>query len=88
VWNPSKARTNIAKHGVTSEEAATVLADPLAIVMDDPDHSAEEQRFLTVGLSHRQRALVVSYVDRGEQVRIISAREATRGERLTYEEGE
>ena len=86
-WNPEKAAANLRKHGVPFEEATTVFGDPLAMNMPDPDHSLNEERFILLGLSHRLRLLVVAYVERGVQTRLISAREATRRERIQYEEG-
>jgi hypothetical protein len=71
---------------VTFEEAATVFGDPLSITIADPDHSGDEQRYLVLGLSSRRRLLVVAHSERGDAVRIISARRVTRRERRTYEE--
>jgi uncharacterized DUF497 family protein len=85
-WDPDKANRNLAKHGISFPEAATIFADPLAITFFDPDHSEEEDRFLTFGLSSDGRVLVVSHTDRDERIRIISARKATRKERKSYEE--
>jgi uncharacterized DUF497 family protein len=87
-WDPEKARFNLAEHGVLFDEAATVFGDPLAITVDDPDHSQEEERFLTTGLSSRQRLIIVSHTDRNARVRIISARIAAAAERKQYERGE
>lgn len=87
-WDPDKALGNVSKHGVSFQEAATVFGDPLAITYFDPDHSVEEDRFLTFGLSNLGRLLVVSHTDRGDQTRIISARAATRKERKQYEDGQ
>jgi len=84
-WDPSKARTNLRKHRVAFQEAATVLRDPLAITVLDPDHSQEEDRYITVGSSIRGRILMVAHTDRGDRTRIISARELTRAEREAYE---
>ena len=86
VWHPKKAATNHLKHGVAFEEAATVFADPLARIHDDPQHSARERREVIVGHSTRQRLLLVSFTERGQTVRLISARRATRYERKEYEE--
>ena len=86
-WEPDKAARNLAKHGVSFHEAGTVFGDPLAITFSDPDHSEEEDRFLTFGHSSEGHLLVVSHTDRGEFTRIISARRATRTERKLYEEG-
>lgn len=85
-WDPAKARHNLAKHGVDLSEAATVFGDPLSQTIPDPDHSVEEQRFVTMGMSFRQRLVVVAHTDTEERVRIISARRATRAERSQYEE--
>ena len=87
-WNSEKAISNERKHGVSFEEAVTVFADPLAITIDDPDHSMGELRFLTIGQSIMYRLLVVSHTERENQVRLISARTATRQERRSYESGE
>jgi uncharacterized protein len=87
-WNPSKARDNLAKHGVAFEEAATVFGDPLSMTVADPDHAVGEERFLTIGQSHPGRLLVVAHADRADAIRVISARAATRGERKIYEEEE
>ena len=86
-WNPSKAVSNVEKHGVSFEEAVTVFGDPLAATILDPDHSVGECRFLTTGLSCAQRLLVVSHTERASEVRLISARLATRQERRNYESG-
>ena len=86
-WNGKKASANARKHGVTFHEAATVFGDPLAITFADPDHSIDEQRYLTFGVSLFARLVVVSHVDRGERVRIISARPMTHGEKRIHEEG-
>jgi len=87
-WDPEKAHKNLAKHAVSFDEAATVFGDPLAVTIDDPDHSQEEQRFFTTGLSRRQRLLIVAHTDRQGRVRIITAREVTATEREQYESGE
>ena len=86
-WDPDKAARNLAKHGVSFQEAATVFGDPLAMTYGDPDHSEDEDRFLTFGHSSAGRLLVVSHTDRDDRTRIISARTATRKERMQYEEG-
>ena len=85
-WDPTKARTNRRKHGVTFEEAATVFTDPLSSTIADPLHSEEEERFIIIGQSIQQRLLVVVHADRGNRIRIISARVANAHERKTYEE--
>jgi uncharacterized DUF497 family protein len=84
-WDESKAAANLAKHGVSFEEATTVFGDPLSDTFDDPDHSAEERRFVIIGMSEKGKMLVVAHTDDGEVVRLISAREPTRGEREFYE---
>jgi uncharacterized DUF497 family protein len=87
-WDKNKAANNLSKHKVSFEEAATVFGDPLSDTFDDPDHSADERRFLIIGHSEDGKLLFVSHTDDGEIVRIISAREPTRGEREKYERGE
>jgi uncharacterized DUF497 family protein len=87
-WDEVKAEANRKKHQVSFDEAATVLADPLSITIPDPDHSADEQRFVDIGISDRGRLLVVIYTERGATIRIISRRSATRSERKLYEEGD
>lgn len=82
-----KATSNITKHGVSFEEAATVFGDPLSLTVYDPDHSLEEYRIITMGTSVDHRLLLVSHTDREERIRIISARLATRRERKAYENG-
>jgi len=85
-WDSSKANANLKKHGVPFEEGASIFGDPLSLTIPDPQHSQQEQRFITVGVSAKARTLVVVHVERGDRVRIISARLATKGERKTYEE--
>jgi hypothetical protein len=85
-WDPRKAAANLKKHGIDFHEAATVLDDTLSTTFPDTAHSAFESRFLTIGVSNRQRLLVVAHSEEGEKVRIISARRATRHERRFYEE--
>jgi len=86
-WDPAKAAANKTKHKVDFHEAASVLEDPLSTTFPDPRHSNTERRFLTIGVSSRQRLLVVSHTEEGETVHIISARTAERRERRFYEEG-
>ena len=86
-WDPKKAGKNKRKHDVTFHEAATFFSDPLAITFMDPDHSKDEARFLTFGLSRFNRLLVVSHTEIGNRIRIISARLMTRREWNIYEEG-
>mgnify|MGYP001266208881 CR=1 FL=1 len=85
-WDETKARSNLAKHGVSFEEAASVFGDPLALTFSDPDHSLGEKRWLTFGVSRSGRLLVVAHTERGRAIRIISARKATRHERGIYEQ--
>ncbi len=86
-WDENKAASNLSKHGVSFEEAKTVFDDPLYVDFYDPDHSDEEQRYLIVGESNQGRLLIVSYTERGDSIRLISARVVTRSEREVYEEG-
>ena len=85
-WDPHKAETNLKKHGVSFTEAGTIFGDEMAITVPDPDHSGEEDRFITIGWSNHRRLILVSHTDRGEKVRIISVRELTKAERKEYEE--
>jgi uncharacterized DUF497 family protein len=86
-WDPRKAVENRVKHGVSFHEAATIFDDTLAITYPDPDHSGEESRWLTFGISVERRLLVVAHIEAGDTIRIISARRTTRNEREIYEEG-
>lgn len=81
-----KADKNLRKHGVPFKEAATVFGDPLSMTFDDPDHSINGQRYITIGESEKRRVLIVAHTDWGGRVRIISARKATHQERQFYEE--
>jgi uncharacterized protein len=85
-WNAAKAAANLAKHGVSFEEAATVFGDPLSVTIFDPAHSQAEERFIILGCSHLDKLLVVVHTERGDNIRIISARHASRRERKCYEE--
>ena len=85
-WDPAKAKLNARKHGVTFDQASTVLGDPLALLMPDPDHSRGEERYLVLGTSSQHRLLVVAFVERGPRTRLILARPATPRERRQYEE--
>ena len=85
-WDSDKAARNLVKHGVSFQDAATVFGDHLAMTYFDPDHSDTEDRFLTFGETEKGRFVVVSHTDRGNHVRIISARTMTRKERREYEE--
>lgn len=84
-WDRDKAAQNLEKHDVSFDEAVTVFHDPLAATFDDPDHSAGEQRFVTIGYSSQNRLIVVAHTERGESIRIISARLATSQERKRHE---
>jgi len=86
-WDPRKAKKNLEKHGVSFEEAATAFGDPQSLTDFDPDHSEDEDRFILLGATHAGRLVVVSHTDRGQSVRLISARLATRRERRTYASG-
>jgi hypothetical protein len=85
-WDTQKARSNLVKHSVSFDEATTAFWDPLSITISDPLHSEFEERFVLIGYSIRNRLLVVVHAERGGRIRIISARTATRRERLGYEE--
>ncbi|PKN67996.1 MAG: hypothetical protein CVU54_15785 [Deltaproteobacteria bacterium HGW-Deltaproteobacteria-12] len=85
-WDMQKAKANLRKHKVSFEEAATALDDPMSATSTDPDHSITEDRYVTFGISERGRLLVVAHTDNEETIRIISAREASKGERKIYEE--
>ena len=85
-WDEAKAGSNFAKHGVSFEEASTVFGDPLSLTIPDPAHSQREDRWIVLGHSHQRRLLVVVHTERGDNIRIISARRASRHERKSYEE--
>jgi len=84
-WDSKKAKQNLTKHGVSFDEAVTAFYDPLSATFTDPDHSENEQRYLTIGSSSQGQLLVVAHADKGENVRIISARCATAHERKKHE---
>jgi len=84
-WDPNKAESNLEKHGVAFDEASTAFGDPLSLTIPDPDHSDDEERFVLLGQSFAGRLVVVVHTQRGERIRIISARIATRNERRSYE---
>lgn len=86
-WDPLKARSNRQKHHVSFDEAASVFLDKWALTFDDPDHSLEERREITIGMSTKGRVLFLSHCERGERIRIISARKATSREGRQYAEG-
>lgn len=85
-WDPAKAEANFRKHRVTFDEATTAFADPLHLLVADPEHSTGEERWILVGRSHQERLLVVVHAERGDRLRIVSARRATAAERKTYEQ--
>ena len=80
-----KQRVMNKKHGISFDEASTVFADPLSLTMHDPLHSENEERFILIGASHKNRMLIVVHTERGDNIRIISARKATEKERSYYE---
>ena len=86
-WDEGKADKNLIKHGISFDEAKTVFDDPLYVDFYDPDHSENEDLYLIVGESNRDRLLIISYTERGNAIRLISARETTKTERATYAEG-
>jgi uncharacterized DUF497 family protein len=85
-WDLRKARSNLAKHGVAFEEASTIFGDSLSLTIPDPEHSYMERRHITMGTAFNGKMLVVVHTDRGDNIRIISARRASRRERKFYEE--
>jgi uncharacterized DUF497 family protein len=85
-WDEEKDHLNQRKHGVSFDEAKTVFGDPRSITVHDEQHSDEEDRYIDVGVSSRNRVIVVSYTERGPNIRIISCRKATKSERNTYEQ--
>lgn len=85
-WDAAKAEVNERKHGVTFEEALTVFFDPLALIIDDPLHSEEEERWILFGRSDHGRFLAVMFTERGEVIRLISARQMSPRERRAYEQ--
>ncbi|MGA8054951.1 MAG: BrnT family toxin [Burkholderiales bacterium] len=86
-WDPKRAKANLRNHGVSFEEATTALRDDIGVIGHDPDHSLEEDRFVTFGVSTQGRLLVVAHTERRGVIRIISARPAKKSERNIYEEG-
>ena len=87
-WDDTKAESNERKHGASFAEALTVFADLLALTGYDPGHSDEEDRYITMGTSAAGRLLIVSHTDRGDKIRLLSARGASRRERRDYEDGD
>ena len=86
-WDQRKANANLKKHGISFQEAATVFGDALSITFDDPNHSINEHRLLTFGLSKTGKLLIVCHTERSESMRIVSARLMTKHERRIYEQG-
>lgn len=84
-WDNSKADSNLRKHGVAFAEAASAFYDPLATIFSDPDHSVDETREILVGYSEKNRLLIVSFTERDKNIRLISARIASAGERRNHE---
>lgn len=84
-WNVEKANTNLKKHGISFDEAKTVFYDNLALTLNDTEHSIDENRLIEIGLSNRNRLLVVVYTEREDNIRIISSRIATKMEMKFYE---
>jgi uncharacterized DUF497 family protein len=87
-WDDRKGKANARKHDIGFEEASTVFGDRLSLTIRDPAHSQVEERFVTIGTSHRGKLLVVVHTERGDNIRVISARPASKRERRTYEEGQ
>jgi uncharacterized DUF497 family protein len=85
-WDDRKARVNLVKHAVSFKTAATVFGDPSSLTIADPDHSITERRFITMGRAFNSKLLVVVHTNRGDNIRIISARRANRREQKFYEE--
>ena len=85
-WDPNKAKENLEIHGVSFDEAGTAFRDILSLTIYDPLHSEEEDRFVLLGNSHKDRLLVVVHTVRGDNIRLISARNASKKERKQYEE--
>ncbi len=84
-WDTQKAKTNFEKHGITFDEASTVFKDTLSLTIEDPLHSYDEERLVLIGMSYKNRLLVVVHTEREESIRIISARKAVKRERKYYE---
>ena len=87
-WDPIKAKLNASKHQISFEEACRIFDDPLFITVLDQEHSDDEYRYISIGLSNRSRLLLVAHTDRNGSIRIISARKVTKNERRFYEEGQ
>jgi len=87
-WDPQKAQINQEKHGVSFDEASTTFEDHLSLTIEDPLHSSDEERLVHIGLSYKNRILIVVHTERGDNIRIVSARKATKRERKHYENNE
>lgn len=87
-WDDEKASSNLKKHDVSFDEGATIFNDPLIATIVDPDHSTEEERYISVGISVQGRLLVVVHTEREERIRLISCRKSTSAERKTYEKNQ
>jgi uncharacterized DUF497 family protein len=85
-WHPEKARGNLKKHRVDFEEASTIFNDPQFITFLDDEHTQDEERFITIGLSNKNRLLMVAHTEQNDKIRIISARRATKNEEKFYQE--
>lgn len=85
-WDPNKAQSNIHKHDVDFDEASSVFDDPMFITFLDEEHSIDEERYITIGLSIKGRLLLVAHAERNDRIRIISARKATKNEEKFYQE--
>ena len=85
-WDPQKAESNVHKHDVTFAEASSIFDDPLFITLLDEEHSTDEERFITIGLSNKNRLLLIAHTERKNRIRIISARKATKNEENFYQE--
>ena len=86
-WDPDKAELNLSKHGVSFYEATTIFGDPMSLTIYDPDHSEDEDRYITMGESADRNILIVSHTDRDDRIRVIIARQATRREKKAFENG-
>jgi hypothetical protein len=87
-WDRRRADANLRKHGISFDEASTVFDDPSFITVVDDEHSVDEERYITIGVSSQRRLLMVAHTDRSGRIRIISAREATKKEERFYAEAE
>jgi uncharacterized DUF497 family protein len=84
-WDEKKEVSNLKKHSVSFDEGATIFSDPMIATIPDPDHSKEEERYISIGISVQGRLLVVVHTERDEGIRLISCRKATSAERKSYE---